>query len=296
MNRLKCWIEAMRLRTLPVSTAGVAAGVAYCVSDGCFLWAPSLICLIFALLAQIASNFANEYYDFKNGLDRAGREGPRRGVTEGDISPNAMKMATYLTIAAACVLGLSLICWGGWQLIFVGALIAVGVVAYSSGPYPLSHHALGEVAVVFFFGIIPVIFTYYIQSREISSAVALGSIAVGLMGANVLLVNNYRDADDDRAVGKTTIAVKYGRKVASALYLANGIVAAAIMAPQWTDGQSAAWLAVPVLYIILHLVLWIRINRVSGAKLNPMLGATSMLMLLYSLTFLAKSTLSALPK
>lgn len=109
---LKAWIEAMRLRTLPVSIAGVLTAVAYAILDGCFMWMPALLCFIFALLAQIASNFANEYYDFKGGLDRVGREGPRRGVTEGDITPRAMKTATYLTLGIACAIGCSLILWG----------------------------------------------------------------------------------------------------------------------------------------------------------------------------------------
>ena len=98
MNRtIKCWIEAMRLRTLPVSVAGVITAIGYARLHDCFRWTPAILCLAFAVLAQIASNFANEYYDFKGGLDRPGREGPRRGVTEGDITPRAMLAATYLT-------------------------------------------------------------------------------------------------------------------------------------------------------------------------------------------------------
>ena len=92
---MKPWIEAMRLRTLPVSVAGVLGGTACAISRHGFSLVPMLICLVFAVVAQIASNFANEYYDFKNGLDRKGREGYRRGVTEGDIAPAAMKRATY---------------------------------------------------------------------------------------------------------------------------------------------------------------------------------------------------------
>ena len=109
MNTLKPWIEAMRLRTLPVSTAGVITGTAYAVHAGSFAWIPFTLCLLFALLAQIASNFANEYFDFAAGLDRPGREGPRRGVTEGDISPRAMLGATIGTLSLACLVGLALV-------------------------------------------------------------------------------------------------------------------------------------------------------------------------------------------
>ena len=200
--KLKAWIEAMRLRTLPVSVAGVIAGTACACLEGRFNAVPALICLAFAVIAQIASNFANEYYDFRNGLDRKGRDGFRRGVTEGDISPESMKRATFILLAADALLGCSLLLFGEWWLIPVGIAIALFAVGYSTGPYPLSHHGLGDIAVVIFFGIVPVTLTAYLQTQTWDVArIALPiSVAIGLMGANVLIVNNYRDADDDRLV------------------------------------------------------------------------------------------------
>lgn len=138
------WIEAMRLRTLPVSVAGVVTALAYNLKFGNFNAVPWVICLLFAVMAQVASNFANEYFDYKEGRDKPGREGPRRGVTEGEISPGAMKRAVYITLGLACCLGLSLVGWGGWWLLAVGAFVAVGVFAYSAGPFPLSTNGLGR--------------------------------------------------------------------------------------------------------------------------------------------------------
>ena len=106
MKKIKYWIEAMRLRTLPVSVAGVITAIGYNISSDTFKCLPALLCLTFAVLCQIASNFANEYYDYKAGRDRIGREGPRRGVTEGDITPKAMKRAIYVVLAAAALTGL----------------------------------------------------------------------------------------------------------------------------------------------------------------------------------------------
>ena len=120
MKKIGYWIEAMRLRTLPVSVAGVLMAVGYNIGAGSFKALPAVICLIFAVLCQIASNFANEYYDYKAGRDRRGRQGPRRGVTEGEISPGAMKAATFGVLAAAAALGLSLTYWGGAWLIAAG--------------------------------------------------------------------------------------------------------------------------------------------------------------------------------
>ena len=189
----------MRLRTLPVSLAGIIAACALTLTSRCFSLTAAILCLLFATLAQIASNFANEYYDFKAGLDAPGRDGPRRGVTEGDISPRAMKAATYGVLAAACAVGLAIAATAGWWLVGAGIIIALGVIAYSAGPFPLSRHGLGEIAVIFFFGIIPVNLTYYVMSGVLwMPDVFMTSLSIGLMGANVLIVNNYRDADADR--------------------------------------------------------------------------------------------------
>jgi len=280
----------MRLRTLPVSVAGVVAACGYALHDGCFDAAPAALCLAFAVLAQVASNFANEYYDYTAGLDRAGRDGPRRGVTEGDITPRAMLRATYATLGTACLTGLWLVAWGGWWLVAAGVFIALGALAYSTGPYPLSQHGWGEVAVVVFFGVVPVCLTYYVQGGTCTAEVAMGSVAIGLMGANVLIVNNYRDCDDDRAVGKRTIAVRFGRRTCGALYLLSGIAAVALSLPAWRSMPAAAHV-VPVLYMVLHLSLWRALGRRTGAAINPLLGLTAMAMLAYALLFAACAAL-----
>lgn len=296
MTRISPWIEAMRLRTLPVSVAGVLAGAAMAVAYGKFSLCVAIACFVFAVLAQIASNFANEYYDFVGGLDRRGREGPRRGVTEGDITPRAMIIATLATLAVACCVGLYIAFVGGWWLIAVGIAVAFGVFAYSAGPYPLSHHALGEVAVLVFFGIVPVNFTFYVMADQMEWLVFAVSIAIGLMGANVLIVNNYRDHDDDKSVGKRTLAVAFGRKAAAALYLINGLVAAAILATVlllWKDGQASLWfLAIPAVYVVAHLRIFLMLISRDGARLNPLLGMTSVLMFAVSLAMIIAAVIA----
>lgn len=285
---IRCWIEAMRLRTIPVSVAGVLTGCAFANMDNSFEAGPATVCLVFAILAQIASNFANEYYDYQSGYDRRGRVGPRRGVTEGDISPRAMKMASYLTLGLASLVGLTLIYWSGWWIILVGIAIVLGALAYSTGPYPLAKHGLGEVAVLFFFGIIPVNLTFWLQTHFFDWSVFLGSLSLGLMGANVLLVNNYRDYRDDRGVGKRTLAVRFGRNAAATLYLINGWTAGLIMMPAWAAlGQMT--LGVPMVYILLHTALWGALLSRRGINLNPILGFTSLLMLAYAVAFLVLS-------
>ena len=284
---LKVWIEAMRLRTLPVSLAGVIYAGALGLLTGRFALMPWVLALLFALLAQIASNFANEYFDFRAGLDRPGREGPRRGVTEGDITPRAMLGATLGTLAVACIIGVALeALWGEWWMYAVGVAVALGVLAYSTGPYPLSHHGWGEMAVVIFFGVVPVCLTYMLMGGPCLWWVVAAAVGIGLMGANVLMVNNYRDADDDRAVGKHTLAVKLGRVAVSNLYLASGYLAATLTLPEWIAAAQWGWMC-PCIYAVAHTSLYAMLRSRKGRALNPLLGMTAMLMLLYTLAFAA---------
>ena len=297
MKQLKIWIEAMRLRSLPVSISGVVMAIAIAAWQGRFRWLPAVICLVFALLAQVTSNFANEYYDYKKGADKKGRVGPRRGVTEGDIKPTTLRNVTYLTLVLTCLVGCCLIPlttqfpYGGWMLIPAGALIAIFALAYSAGPYPLSYHGLGELTVFIFYGVIPVNLTYYVMAGCFDAYVMLASITIGFMGVNVLLINNYRDMDDDAEAGKNTAVVIFGRQLAAMAYLFNGYMAIAMLTPLWVMAYFfrtlSTWIyLVPVIYLVLHTITWLKLNRRTGAALNPLLGETARNMLIFTILML----------
>lgn len=281
----------MRLRTLPVSASGVLLAIGIAVWQNHFRWIPAILCLVFALMAQVVSNFANEYYDYRRGADKKGRVGPRRGVTEGDIEPKTLRNVTYLTLAIACLVGCGLIPYGGWPMIPVGIMIAVFALAYSAGPYPLSYHGLGEFTVFLFYGMVPVIFSYYVIAGRMDALAVLGGITIGFMGVNVLLVNNYRDMDDDIDAGKRTAVVIFGRKLAAAAYLFNGYMAIAMLSPLWfmiylNDCLSHWVYLVPLLYLVMHTITWIKLNRRTGATLNPLLGETARNMLIFTVLML----------
>ncbi|MCH5218790.1 MAG: 1,4-dihydroxy-2-naphthoate octaprenyltransferase [Muribaculaceae bacterium] len=278
----KAWIEATRPRTLPVSVAGVMGGLACSLTFGHFRLLPFLICLVFALLAQIVSNFANEYYDYKSGIDRKGREGFRRGVTEGDIRPATMKRVTFILLGADCLIGASLIIWGGWWLIFVGLLIAIFALAYSAGPFPLSRIGLGDIAVVIFYGIIPVCFTAYLTggtSAHMQLTAPVG-LALGLLADNVLIVNNYRDAVDDKKVGKLTTVVIFGRKIMLGVYCLNFTLALTVITVFFVINRPVVWIVCWAVIEILYIFVAAKIAGNSGAALNPRLKQTAQLMLL----------------
>lgn len=283
---IRHWIEAMRLRTLPVSIAGVIAGTGCAILVDSFKAVPALLCLVFAILAQIAANFGNEYYDFKNGIDKKGRAGFRRSVTEGEISPKAMKNATFITLGSAAAVGCIMLIYGPWWLIIAGILIMCFALAYSAGPYPLSHHGLGDIAVIVFFGIVPVVLTWYLQtsSWEAVGFVIETSLAIGLLAANVLVVNNYRDMEDDAAVGKRTTVVIFGRKTMSVAYLLSGFIGMFIMIPLWLVMHLWA-MVIPLIYLALHIKAWSDLKQSIGSEINPLLGRTAMNLLIFALLF-----------
>ena len=165
----KSWVEAARPKTLPASLSPVLLACVLAWCEGVFRFVPALLCFGVALLAQIASNFANDYFDFKKGADREDRLGPERAVAQGWITPKAMQAGTFVMLGLACLSGLLLICFADWRLIWVGLAIAICVLAYSAGPFPLAYNGLGDVCVLLFYGVIPVCFTYYIQTLNFSS-------------------------------------------------------------------------------------------------------------------------------
>ena len=294
MKQIKIWLEAIRLRALPVSVGGVLIAVGLAKFNGAFRLVPSLLCVAFAVLAQIVSNLANEYFDFKAGTDKKGRVGPRRGVTEGDFSPATLKRAIVGTLVATCAVGLSMLAvvdpgegYTNWLLLVgVGVMVAVMAFAYSAGPCPLSYHALGEVAVMAFYGLVPVIFSYYVVAGDFHPYAVIAGIAIGLMGVNVLLVNNYRDVDDDREAGKRTSVVVAGRTLAAFAYLLNGLLALSVLGVLWLRlWMEWGWWTMlpPAIYLALHLTSWHRLKQRTGAALNPILGATARNMLIFTL-------------
>ena len=291
-RQIKIWLECFRLRTLPVSLSGVIIAIGIARWQHEFKWVPALLCLVFALLAQIVSNTANEYFDYLHGTDKPGRVGPRRGVTEGDISPKTLRNVTFGLLVLACAVGCCLIPYGRWWLLPVGIVIALAALAYSTGPYPLSYHGLGELTVFIFFGLVPVNLTYYVQALHFDPLVVLASITIGLLGVNVLLVNNYRDVEDDREADKRTSVVIFGRRPAALAYLINGYAGMGMLsalwvmiAARWGMGRTLpVWtLAIPLLYLVLHTATWYKLTHRDGAALNPLLGETARNMLIFTL-------------
>ncbi|MDO5570086.1 MAG: 1,4-dihydroxy-2-naphthoate octaprenyltransferase [Bacteroidales bacterium] len=278
MLNLKVWFLAARPKTLFVSMAPVLLGWALACHYGVFNFLPAIICLVFALLAQITSNFINDYFDFVKGSDRDDRLGPERAVASGAISAERMLRVTVITMCAALLLGLSLVHYGGPCLIFVGAFVALFAFAYSGGPCPLSYLGLGDIAVLVFYGIVPVTFTYYVQGLNFPFKVIVSSIAVGLVGVNLLIVNNYRDVEADKISNKKTTVVRFGRKTMSAVYLSDCVVASLL----GFLVSGTLWIVPSLLFMVVSVMLYKKLISLEGKALNGVLGLTSFNVLIYA--------------
>ncbi len=225
----KIWLEAARPRTLPAAIAPVVAGSALAWRVGAFDAAAAVICLVFSLLVQIGANFANDYYDFVKGADTGARVGPRRAVAAGLVSPAAMRRAVVGVFLLAFVTGLMLVAWGGWWLVAIGVACVASAIAYTGGPYPLGYLGLGDVFVFVFFGLVAVAATFYVQAGWVGADAWLVAIAIGALTTNILVVNNYRDADSDARAGKRTLVVRFGRRFAEVQFAAAHVAACAVL-------------------------------------------------------------------
>ena len=283
-NSPRAWLLAARPKTLAGAAVPVMIGIAmaFAALHSLTPVIPAVLCLLFAFIMQIDANFINDLFDYLKGTDdRTTRLGPERACTQGWVSVGAMRVAIVVTTLLACLVGLPLVCYGGWPMIVVGACCVVFCFLYTTH---LSYLGLGDVLVLVFFGLVPVCCTYYLLTHSLTPSVVVASIACGLVVDALLLVNNFRDRDTDRQAGKHTLVVLIGPRATLRLYLAVGVVACAAGLLFALDGR---WLAfvLPLFYLLLHVGTWRRMRRIwQGRALNACLGETARNIFVYGLT------------
>ena len=286
-NSWRAWLLAARPKTLSGAAVPVMIGVALAwvdaqqYGDDVFSWTAAVLCLLFAFAMQIDANFINDFYDFARGTDDAEtRLGPRRACAQGWVKLDAMKKAIAGTTCAACIIGLPLIWYGGLEMVLVGAACVVFAFLYTTW---FSYQGLGDLLVLVFFGLVPVSCTYYVQLHTVTTEVLLASLACGLVIDALLIVNNFRDRDNDRLAGKQTIIVKLGAEAGLQLYLGVGIGAVILGGTFWMNGHLLASLF-PLLYLVLHLFTFLKIKRIyQGKALNMCLGETARNIFIYGI-------------
>jgi len=281
-NSPKAWLLAARPKTLAAGSVPVLVASGLAAHFDQFKLIPAILCLLFALLAQIASNFSNDYFDFVKKTDDENRLGPARAVSSGWIDPKKMLYGTFVVIVLACFLGLGLIYYGGWEMILVGAICVVSLLAYTAGPWPLAYHGLGDLFVLVFFGFVAVVFSFFVQTQTFHLLAFVAGAVVGLAAVNILIINNYRDRDTDKKSNKNTTIVIFGENFGKWGYLINGFVACLLCLFFLRESLWAAVL--PFLYLMPHYQTWktmVAINR--GKELNVLIGKTSRNMLILGL-------------
>ncbi len=248
---IEAWILALRPKTLGASVVPVAVGSAVAQAQGEFHALVALVCVAAALLLQSAANLTNDAVDFLAGIDGPSRRGPQRVTQAGLIPARSVLRAARLAIGLATCAGVYLVWIGGLPILAIGVAASVAAAAYSAGPFPLASHALGELAAFVFFGLVAVTGTTYLHTGSFSALALLASLPVALLVTSLMLTNNLRDIESDRAAGKHTLAVRLGARTTRAAYL--GLILFAYAAPLWLfiSAESGAriflpWLSLPL--------------------------------------------------
>ncbi|MFB6093775.1 MAG: 1,4-dihydroxy-2-naphthoate polyprenyltransferase [Halanaeroarchaeum sp.] len=297
--RATAWLMAARPQTLPAAAAPVVVGTAMAVAADLFAPVPALAALLGAELIQIATNFANDYFDAQKGADTEDREGFTRVTQSGLISAERVRWAATATFALAFLVGIYLASVGGLPIVVIGlASIAAGV-TYTGGPYPFGYYGLGDVFVFVFFGLVAVTGTYYVQAAAhlasgvplwvppgtVTPAVVLASLPIAALSTAILVVNNVRDLETDRETGKLTLAVRLGYRGSRLEFLA--LLGVAYVVPVYFAWQGWGLLVLlPLVTLPYAATIWRTVaTRTDGAALNPALEDTGKLLAAYAALF-----------
>ena len=291
LSKFQIWLLAIRPKTLPAAGAGVITGTALALHDGHFVFLPALAALVGAILLQIGSNLANDVFDYLRGAESKERLGPLRVTQAGLLTPKEVQTGMWITFALAALIGVYLIVIAGWAILLIGLTAILAAIAYTG---PISDRGLGDIFVFLYFGVAAVVGSYYAQALTSSPAAWWMSIPVGLLIVNILVVNNLRDIEADKATNKITLAVRMGvdatRKEYVVLlgisYLILPLMLGLGLVPVWT---MAVWLSAPRAWTVAQTV-----QTQSGRPLNQALAGTGQVALIYSLLFLVGMLLEKL--
>ena len=297
-NKIKYWFLACRPKTLTGAAVPVMIACACAYADGFLKQDIAILCLLFAFGMQICSNLINDLFDYLKGSDREDRLGPQRACSQGWITPQAMKAGICVSVLVSCMFGLGTLylslpqlLFKGWELIAVGCCCVVFAYLYTS---ILSYKGYGDSLVILFFGIVPVCTTYYVQTSVVTLPVFLLSLACGNAIDALLVVNNYRDREQDKISGKNTTVVLFGEKFGSFQYLMSGIIPVSIIflvyildrLQVFRCGYISIYEAVVVMivYLSVHIAAWKKMLSIGkGRQLNQILGRTSLNILIFGI-------------
>ena len=281
---INAWLLASRPKTLPAAISPVVVGSAVAAAEGSFDLVVAIAAVAVALLLQIAANFANDVADFRSGADTEHRLGPTRATQSGLLLPRHIEVATAVTLVLAAIPGLYLVWQGGWVFAVAGLLAIAAAVAYTAGP-AYGYVGLGDIAVFLFFGPVAVAGTAYLMTHQLTNFALLSSVPMGCLITAILVVNNLRDIDTDRAAGKMTLAVRLGAAGARAEYVLLLVLSYTVPVVVWLLGLAPAWALLSFVTLPLAIMLGWRVQTQVGRALNPVLAGTARLCLFFAVAY-----------
>jgi 1,4-dihydroxy-2-naphthoate octaprenyltransferase len=279
------WVLAARPATLTAAFAPVAVGTACAWRVDAFQWDAALAALLGAFLIQIATNFANDLYDFQKGADTEARLGPLRAAQAGLLTVTQLRRGIVVTFALAFGVGMYLTWVAGPAVVAIGLSSIAAGLAYTGGPFPLAYNGLGDVFVMAFFGFVAVCGTAFVQALQVPQIAWLASIPIGALATAILAVNNVRDFEGDAFAGKRTLVVRFGRQAGLYEYVFLLILAYATPLVLLMLDWASPWVALPLLTVPWALRLARSVSRDRGAMLNQTLAGTAKLLSVYGVLF-----------
>ena len=283
VSKLQSWLLASRPKTLLAAVVPVMVGSALAISMKKFYLPYSIVALLCSILIQIGTNFTNDLYDYLKGSDTIKRKGPRRVLATGLISVSEMRLAIILIFGLTFVLGLYLVYSSGILILWVGILSIFAGIIYTAGPFPLAYNGLGDLFVFIFFGVVGTMGTYYLHTQEISIIAFIVSLPVGALITNILIVNNYRDIEEDREANKKTLTVILGRTFSRWQYIFLIMISYLTSFIMYLNFNYKLWIFLPMLTIPISIILIKMLYTLKGQELNKTLELSAKFAGIYGL-------------
>lgn len=288
---VRAWVLAARPATLTAAFAPVAVGTASAWRVDAFRWDTALAALSGAFLIQIATNFANDMYDFEKGADTEERLGPVRAAQAGWLTVQQLKRGIVVAFALALAVGVYLTWVAGPAVVAIGLSSIAAGLAYTGGPFPLAYNGLGDVFVMVFFGFVAVCGTAFVQAFYVPDVAWIAAVPIGALATAILAVNNVRDFEGDAKAGKRTVVVRFGRTAGVVEY--GVLLAIAYLTPvaMMLLRVTGPWVCLALLTIPWGAKLWRSVSADRGPELNQTLAGTAKLLSLYGILFAIGITL-----
>jgi len=281
----RAWVLAARPATLTAAFAPVAVGTACALRVGGFRWDAALAALFGAFLIQIATNFANDLFDFEKGADNEERLGPTRAAQAGLLTVAQLRTGIVVTLLLALGVGVYLTSVAGPWVVAIGLSSILAGLAYTGGPFPLAYNGLGDVFVMAFFGFVAVCGTAFVQAEYVPDIAWVAAVPMGALATAILVVNNVRDFEGDKRAQKRTLVVRFGRDSGVREYIVLLIASYGTPVALWLVGWTTVWVYLPLVTVPWGVRLARSVASDRGVVLNQTLAGTAKLLSVFGVLF-----------